>query len=400
MKKTAPGTLQPAQPPQAAPNPTDTVAANDLSSQRPQALTWLAESPLSPIASTAPDTAPLARQRLLNNIQQKISEVPRQRSRRRRRQWMLTSGLIGMTAVSALWLLAFPPSFVPPAAPEGTTWRAKLPQGGTLQWTDQHGRPHDLRHSGALIRPSQLTAGASGATLQTPAGVQLTLQAHTRIRASNPSATEAVPERALEFLLEHGEVSLQVPPLGPARSLVVRTADAWVRVHGTRFAVRLPSGTNAQTCVQVSEGRVEVRRSGRTRFLGAGQAWGCPSSQPPARRTETAAGKSSDGSQDAQAAVPQLEEPQALHTKAGRRGKRRHSRRLSATLPDASQTLGASALAKQNQLLARGLAAERTGDVQQAQRSFRQLLSEYPNSPLAADARLGLQRLPKTTATP
>jgi ferric-dicitrate binding protein FerR (iron transport regulator) len=60
-------------------------------------------------------------------------------------------------------------------------------------------------------------------------------------------------------LLSSGRVFVDVPKLPPGASLSVRTPDAEVRVHGTRFAV---ARTEKDTQVQVVEGVVEVRPEG------------------------------------------------------------------------------------------------------------------------------------------
>jgi len=50
-------------------------------------------------------------------------------------------------------------------------------------------------------------------------------------------------------------------------------------------------------------------------------------------------------------------------------------------------------LDEENRLFQAGLAAERVGDFRSATQSLEQLLSAYPASPLAADARLALSRV-------
>ena len=79
-------------------------------------------------------------------------------------------------------------------------------------------------------------------------------------------------ENEERVFMPKGQASFSVPKLGRGRSLSVRTPDAEVIVHGTRFQV---SRAKNDTVIQVSEGLVEVRPEGVGRaplFLGAGQS--------------------------------------------------------------------------------------------------------------------------------
>jgi Flp pilus assembly protein TadD len=60
-------------------------------------------------------------------------------------------------------------------------------------------------------------------------------------------------------VLSSGRVSLEVPKLPAGSTLSVRTPDAEVRMHGTRFQV---IRTGKETQVHVAEGLVEVRPEG------------------------------------------------------------------------------------------------------------------------------------------
>ena len=74
------------------------------------------------------------------------------------------------------------------------------------------------------------------------------------------------------LVLSRGRVSLEVPKLPSGSTLSVRTPDAEVRVHGTRFQV---VRTDKETQVSVLEGVVEVRPEGIGRpveFLYAGDS--------------------------------------------------------------------------------------------------------------------------------
>jgi ferric-dicitrate binding protein FerR (iron transport regulator) len=83
-------------------------------------------------------------------------------------------------------------------------------------------------------------------------GVRIRLEAGSLKLASSTKEGQAL-------LLPSGRVFVEVPKLAPGRTLSVRTPDAEVRVHGTRFQV---IRTSEETQVHVTEGVVEVRPEG------------------------------------------------------------------------------------------------------------------------------------------
>jgi ferric-dicitrate binding protein FerR (iron transport regulator) len=117
-----------------------------------------------------------------------------------------------------------------------------------------------------LLKPGQ-TIEAAGTARE----VVLGSGARVLLDAGRLSASAADPwEESLE--LDDGAVALHVPKLAGRHSLVVRTPEAEVRVHGTRFRVQREK---EQTTVSVGEGLVEIRPQGPgrpARFLGAGES--------------------------------------------------------------------------------------------------------------------------------
>ncbi len=113
------------------------------------------------------------------------------------------------------------------------------------------GRAHrlapELLVQGAEI---QATNEAKSAVLST--GTKIRLEAGSLKLASSSDGNHAL-------LLASGRVSLDVPKLPAGSTLSVRTPDAEVRVHGTRFQV---IRTGKETQVSVVEGLVEVRPEG------------------------------------------------------------------------------------------------------------------------------------------
>lgn len=115
-------------------------------------------------------------------------------------------------------------------------------------WIGQACRP-----SPKLLRPGtelQATTKAKSAVLGN--GVRLHLDFGSVRLATSSSESETL-------LLPLGRIVLDVPKLPPGNALTVRTPDAEVRVHGTRFHVMR---TKQDTHVHVVDGVVEVRPEG------------------------------------------------------------------------------------------------------------------------------------------
>jgi ferric-dicitrate binding protein FerR (iron transport regulator) len=113
------------------------------------------------------------------------------------------------------------------------------------------GRAHQLAPK--LLVPGaeiQATGEAKSAFLAT--GVRIRLEAGSLKLASSSNENQAL-------VMSSGRVSLEVPKLPVGSTLSVRTPDAEVRVHGTRFQV---IRTGRETQVVVAEGLVEVRPEG------------------------------------------------------------------------------------------------------------------------------------------
>ncbi len=115
-----------------------------------------------------------------------------------------------------------------------------------------------------------LTPGAEIRAVDEAKSAILADGAHVRLDAGTLRLASASKD-AQTLLLPSGRVYLDVPKLPPGSALSVRTPDAEVRVHGTRFQV---VRTDKDTQVHVVEGVVEVRPEGIGRpiqFVRAGQ---------------------------------------------------------------------------------------------------------------------------------
>jgi hypothetical protein len=185
--------------------------------------------------------------------------------------------------------------------------------------------------------------------------------------------------------LGRGRIQLEVPPLPNGSSLSVRTPDALVVVHGTRFTVDVAGeGDGVVTTVDVLEGRVSVERAGQTAILGPGGHWSSPrtAAAPP----ETAPTHPAEAVET----PPERQEPSRRSAPAAGSASR---------LADESQAGSASRLAAENRLFRAALAARRDGDLPRARALVRELLARYPTSPLAPAATREREELDRALAT-
>ncbi|WP_433933583.1 FecR domain-containing protein [Sorangium cellulosum] len=176
--------------------------------------------------------------------------------------------------------------------------------------------------------------------------------------------------------LDRGRISVDVPPLPAGVTLSVRTADAVVTVHGTRFSVeRQPgaAGEAAETRVSVADGRVAVRRGEVERFLSPGETWSSRD-EAPARRLDPPA----EGQRDDAQAPPQEQDGSAREGDEGGAGEPRGARGGPAR----------ASLAAENELLQGAMEARRQGQPRRALERLDRLLGRYPDSPLAEIARV------------
>ncbi|WP_437690300.1 FecR domain-containing protein [Sorangium sp. So ce176] len=176
--------------------------------------------------------------------------------------------------------------------------------------------------------------------------------------------------------LDRGRISVDVPPLPAGVTLSVRTADAVVTVHGTRFSVeRRPGAADeaAETRVSVVEGRVAVRRGEVERFLSPGEAWSSRDDEP-ARRQDPPAEEQRGDAQ----APPREQDGAAREGDEGGAGEPRGARGGPAR----------ASLAAENELLQGAMEARRQGQPRRAIERLDRLLGRYPDSPLAEIARV------------
>jgi len=211
------------------------------------------------------------------------------------------------------------------------------------------------------------TAAASEAFVHTPDGLEVQVFENSRMGLSDLRGSQP----ALALHLTRGAIRCRVPHLAEGRRFSVITPDATVVVHGTTFRVTLEGPTGAmKTCVRVEEGVVGVVGTGGETRLEASQSWGC---DEPTADVKNA--------------------PSELGTPASRRERRAPSGSSVDPAHSDSTHSERGTLDEENRLFQAGLAAERAGEARRAATSFDLLLSRYPQSPLANEARAALARV-------
>lgn len=227
-------------------------------------------------------------------------------------------------------------------------------------------------------RTSTLAAGGTaplgeGDVVTTLANAEASLLLPRGVRIKLASSTELSLTRILEseqrLRLGLGYTEISVPRPGGPGVFSVDTPDSQVVVHGTEFSVLVERDPRTQalaTTVSVTRGSVFVSHGGEQRLLEIGATWSSHAAEaaPPATDLEPRS----------EPALTPAPRSKAVH----------------AQVPPPS-------LAEQNRLFQAFLDARAAGDDARAVRLLDELLTRFPDTPLADQARLGrfraLQRL-------
>jgi hypothetical protein len=157
----------------------------------------------------------------------------------------------------------------------------------------------------------------------------------------------------------------------------VVTPQGTVEMRGSAVSLLVTAMVEeARTCVRVERGAVAVFTATAETQISAGQSWGCepkasPSATPHDSLSPSEAGPLGSAAPDS-------------------RGRPTNERTQSGIV--------AGTLDEENRLFQLGLAAERRRDIAAADEALVQLLTRFPKSPLASDARRARQRLQQTKA--
>ena len=358
----------------------------------------LAELRHGPVPLAGTTERDVQKQRLLPALRQRVRTIPQVRKQRQRVQWAVFSLAAGMFGGGLLWSQA-------PWSPfdEEPKVALTLTAHGQVTLT-QSGDSQNVRSNTVISANGTLDSAEAEASLTTPSGVRVELSRRTGVGLDGLNVARG--DSHLQLL--RGRVDCTVPPLGPKHSFSVVTPSATVVVHGTRFSVRTVNDDAGHsrdgTCVEVSEGRVEVLSASGRRFLTAGQQWGCDADrgQDPAL-TDDALGSTEDAHElvredDATANetpsdYPSRSRPKVTAARPPEQAPGGTGKAKATAASDEEAMAGVGTLEQETRLLSRALAAERRGNRQQARALYSQLLESYPSSPLAPEARKGHARV-------
>ena len=216
------------------------------------------------------------------------------------------------------------------------------------------GAPTKLSPEGTLE-----TSQGAEARIKTGAGMEIDLLENTKVSLGELGA--AGVSSALR--LDHGRVRCVIPHQ-PGRTFSVVTAAARVVDVGTIFSVSVEqTETGPKTVVHVEDGEVLVQYPGGQSRLTASQSW-VSGNEPTKPATEAA---------PADVAVEDLPTTQSPQ------------RNLVKRRPET--------LAVETKLLRSGLASEQKGELRAAVAAFETLVTRYPDSQLAPDAKAALARV-------
>jgi hypothetical protein len=299
------------------------------------------------------ETRALRRERMVARIAEVLEEPVSARRHWLHFGWPVAAGALGLAAGAAFAV---------------SHWGMGHSETAALRSVELHGSVLCQQRSGdgwvACARPDEAmglkTLDQARAELETRAGVRLELGSLATL-----GLTEIEPARtSTSVTLQQGRLAVRVPHLGAGRAFSVVTPSATVVVHGTAFVVEVAKANDGQarTCVRVTEGTVSVRHADGEQWVSAQGSWGCADSQ---------------ASAVAAAAPPsEAESPTSSNSPHVTSGSSERS------------TLGVEA-----RLLQKALGAERRGDFDLAEKTLSSLLSSYPNSVVAPDAREALARV-------
>jgi ferric-dicitrate binding protein FerR (iron transport regulator) len=291
-----------------------------------------------PVPLPTASEAAAQREALVPHLLAFAEQQLQRRRRRRRAQWYGAAALAAVCLLGISWGLRHNWHAEHPSLAAGPAHRGSDPAGLATTGAGVAEVPGRLR-----LRPNEKIV-----TRERDATVEL--ESGTLVRIEQESSLGLEPDAGGEVLaLPHGRISLDVPPLRSGRSLKVRTPEALITVHGTRFSVAVGLGDGPRrisTEVTVHEGRVSVQADGQTVILTDGTAW------------SSLGGAIADPGAPPTGSMPR---PVAPKTRA-------------------------SDLGAENRLFAAALAAKRAGDTRRALETFDQLITRHPTSPLRSAA--------------
>jgi hypothetical protein len=248
---------------------------------------------------------------------------------------------------------------------------------GAVAVRDRSGSPRSVTPPLALAAHDTVATFDGGrAQIRLESGVAVDAEGETAVEVDAPFDRSVHPDEAIA--LAHGRIGLRVPRRPEGTSFRVRTPDVEVVVRGTAFTVWVCEGcggTISNTRVAVSEGVVGVVHAGVETLVYPGQTW------PP---SAAAAPSVPVGAEPPAAVAPGLLEtskPPAPSVAV-------LPQPVTGAKPSAAPPTPSSTLAEQNRLYQSALEARRRGDDARAVVLLDELLTRFPGSPLAQEARV------------
>lgn len=241
-------------------------------------------------------------------------------------------------------------------------WRHATPTAGAPQVSALRGNVSGS-HGVLGVGQTQLlgaegsleTSPGAEARIKTSGGLQVDLLENTKVSLAELGAAHG----SAALKLERGRVRCVIQHQ-PERTFEVVTPAARIIDVGTVFSVTVDP-VSAVTVVHVEEGTVQVLHAGAQTRLTAAQTWSSATEPTPVVTPEPEA-----------AALEPEPAPSSHHEPARRR---------------------TPTLALETELLQSGLRSEQQGDLRAAESALKALVTRYPASPLAPDARAALARV-------
>jgi hypothetical protein len=282
----------------------------------------------------------------------------------------------------------------------------KMLEGGSRSAAAAYDHVDALAGTVLVMRHGQaVAAGASPTTLLEADEVRTSSDGQARVTLSQGQQILVSPDSRVGMLpvsafvsaidLPIGRVDVQIPKLVDGKTFSVRTPHAEVVVHGTRFVVEVGAFRAdgiAPTAVRVLEGRVAVRVAGREVMIEAGSFWTNEVQAAVVEGVGATTVVAVTPPADLVAVPPQIA-PSSVAVRAT----------AVAVASDAGVAAQpSSTLSEENRLYRAAMDARRRGDDGEAIRQLDALLSRFPNSTLAQEARVErfrcLRRLGKEAA--
>lgn len=279
-----------------------------------------------------------------------IRSVPAERVRMRRRSqwlWSLSAAAALVVAVVGSMLTQSPTFSESPAVVASS--EAQLRQFfGQVVARREAGTTEILKPGSALYGGDEVSTTAEAYASLDVGRARIDMASATTVQLLRTGRNDQAYE------LRAGRIDVSIPKVpGEYQRLAVVTPDTTVRVLGTVFSVEVGNVSGESvTRVQVTRGSVAVEHGGSSYILEAGERW---TSEPPVLAVDS----------------PDEEEPVQRVVEAPVRG-------------------ATSNLAEQNQLFARALGAQRSGNAKLAAQLYNRFLKRYPDSPLGPTARAEL----------